>query len=91
MLFAPTLFYFVGQMLDDYIWTPMIQGKSTGLDTPVILFASIAGGALFGVFGLLIAIPLAACAKILIQEIFWPRFKDWAEGRSADPLPIDEA
>lgn len=91
MLFAPTLFYFVGQMLDDYIWTPMIQGKSTGLDTPVILFASIAGGALFGVFGLLIAIPLAACAKILIQEIFWPRFKDWAEGRSADPLPINEA
>jgi predicted PurR-regulated permease PerM len=86
---APTLFYFMGQALDDYIWTPLIQGKSTGMDTPTILFASLAGGALFGVFGLLIAIPIAACIKILIQEVFWPRFKDWAEGRSADPLPID--
>ncbi|MEQ8850559.1 MAG: AI-2E family transporter [Phycisphaerales bacterium] len=86
---APTVFYFIGQALDDYVWTPMIQGKQTGLDTPMILFASLAGGAIFGVFGLLIAIPIAACVKIIIQELLWPRFKDWAEGRAADPLPID--
>lgn len=86
---APVAMYFIGQALDDYVLTPKIQGKSTGMDTPTILFASLAGGALFGVFGLLIAIPLAACTKILIQEIFWPRFNDWAEGRAADPLPID--
>ncbi len=86
---APTGIYFLGQALDDYVWTPIIQGKSTGMDTPTILFASLAGGALFGVFGLLIAIPIAACVKILIQEIFWPRFKEWAEGRADDPLPIE--
>lgn len=89
VLGAPTALYFIGQSLDDYVWTPLIQGKQTGLDTPVILFASLAGGAVFGVFGLLIAIPIAACIKILIQEIVWPKFKDWAEGRAADPLPID--
>lgn len=86
---APVVLYFLGQALDDYVWTPIIQGKSTGMDTPTILFASLAGGALFGVFGLLIAIPIAACVKILIQEVFWPKFKDWAEGRASDPLPID--
>jgi predicted PurR-regulated permease PerM len=86
---APTGLYFLGQSLDDYVWTPLIQGKSTGMDTPTILFASLAGGALFGVFGLLIAIPIAACVKILIQEVFWPRFKEWAEGRADDPLPIE--
>jgi len=89
VLGAPTVLYFLGQALDDYVWTPLIQGKSTGMDTPTILFASLAGGALFGIFGLLIAIPIAACVKILIQEVFWPKFKDWAEGRAADPLPID--
>lgn len=89
VLGAPVAVYFIGQALDDYVWTPMIQGKETGMDTPTILFASLAGGALFGVFGLLIAIPLAACAKILIQELFWPKFKEWAEGRRADALPID--
>ncbi len=81
--------YFVGQALDDYIFTPLIQGKSTNMDTPTILFASLAGGALFGVFGLLIAIPIAACLKILAQEVFWPRFKAWADGRAEDPLPIE--
>lgn len=86
---APTALYFLGQALDDYVWTPLIQGKSTGMDTPTILFASIAGGALFGVFGLLIAIPIAACVKILIQEILWPEFKKWAEGRAEDPLPLE--
>lgn len=86
---APVGVYFVGQALDDYIFTPLIQGKSTNMDTPTILFASLAGGALFGVFGLLIAIPIAACLKILVQEIFWPRFKAWADGRAEDPLPIE--
>lgn len=86
---APTAFYFTGQALDDYVWTPLIQGKNTGMDTPTVLFATLAGGALFGVFGLLIAIPIAACLKILTQEVFWPRFKAWAEGRADDPLPIE--
>jgi predicted PurR-regulated permease PerM len=85
----PILVYLIGQWIDDYVLTPIIQGKNTGLDTPVILFASLAGGALFGVFGLLIAIPIAACVKILIAEVFWPKFKAWAEGRAADPLPIE--
>ncbi|RMH10121.1 MAG: AI-2E family transporter [Planctomycetota bacterium] len=88
VILAPTGFYFVAQALDDYVWTPMIQGKETGMSTPMILFASLAGGALFGVFGLLIAIPIAACLKILIQEVAWPRFKAWAEGRADDFLPI---
>lgn len=88
ILGAPTAFYFLAQALDDYVWTPWIQGKSTDMSTPMILFASLAGGVLFGVFGLLIAIPIAACVKIVIQEVFWPRFKDWAEGRAEDFLPL---
>ncbi|MEZ6241863.1 MAG: AI-2E family transporter [Phycisphaerales bacterium] len=91
VLGAPTAFYFFAQALDDYIWTPMIQGKETGMSTPAILFASLAGGVLFGVFGLLIAIPIAACLKILIQEVFWPKFRAWAEGEAKDFLPIDGA
>lgn len=86
---APVAVYFIGQAIDDYVLTPVIQGKSTNMDTPTILFASLAGGALFGFFGLLIAIPIAACLKIVIVELLWPRFKDWTEGRTKDPLPIE--
>jgi predicted PurR-regulated permease PerM len=85
---GPILVSAVSQVLDDYILTPAIQGKGTGMDVPSIVFASIAGGALAGVYGLLLAIPVAACLKILLREVIWPRFHAWAEGRSSDPLPI---
>lgn len=88
ILVAPVVVYFAGQALDDYVWTPAIQGKATDMDTPTILFASIAGGTLMGMYGLLLAIPVAACLKILIREIFWPRFKAWSEGKEKDFLPF---
>lgn len=89
VIVAPLGLYQIGQVLDDYVLTPLIQGKSTDLNTPTILFASIAGGLLLGFFGMLVAIPLAACAKILFDQIFWPRFKAWAAGTEKDFLPVD--
>lgn len=78
----------IAQLLDDYVLTPRIQGKTTNMDTPTILFASIAGGALAGIYGLLVAIPVAACIKIVLREVFWPRFRKWAQGKEPDFLPI---
>jgi predicted PurR-regulated permease PerM len=88
IIFAPTVVYMIAQAMDDYVLTPAIQGKNTGMDTPSILFASLAGGTLAGVYGLLLAIPIAACIKILLREVFWPRFDAWAKGRARDFLPI---
>ncbi|MCC6660453.1 MAG: AI-2E family transporter [Phycisphaerales bacterium] len=88
IVLAPIAVYVVGQLADDYVLSPIIQGRTTGLEAPMILFASIAGGALGGVYGLLLAIPVAACLKILLNEVFWPRVKAWAEGREKDILPI---
>lgn len=80
----------VSQVLDDYVLTPRIQGKATNMDTPTILFASIAGGSLASFYGLLLAIPIAACIKILLKEVFWPRVRDWATGKADDVLPISK-
>lgn len=89
VLGVPLVVYFIGQALDDYLLTPVIQGKSTNMDTPTILFATLAGAALFGVFGMLIAIPIAACVKILVVEVVWPRVRAWLDGRARDPLPFE--
>jgi len=89
ILLAPLVWYQIAQMLDDYVLTPLIQGKSTDLDTPAILFASIGGGILLGFFGLLVAIPLAACAKILFKELVLPRYEAWTHGQAQDFLPLD--
>ena len=88
VLIAPVVVYNLGQALDDYVWTPMIQGKELDMDIPTILFATFAGGALLGIYGLLLAIPLAACVKILMREVVWPRFRAWAAGAESDPLPL---
>jgi len=87
---GPLVVLAITQVLDDYILTPLIQGKATNMDVPTILFASIAGGALAGFYGVLVAIPVAACLKILLKEVFWPRFRAWSEGRAPDVLPIKE-
>lgn len=87
---APIGVYALGQALDDYVLTPTIQGKSTNMDVPTILFATIAGGSLAGIYGMLLAIPVAACVKILLTDAVWPRVKDWKEGKAADPLPFGD-
>jgi predicted PurR-regulated permease PerM len=84
---GPLLVLGIAQFLDDWILTPMIQGKATNMDVPTVLFASIAGGSLAGIYGLLVAIPVAACIKILLEEVLWPRVREWIQGRAKDPLP----
>ena len=86
----PGLVYMICQFSDDYALTPFIAGKATNLDPVSIVVAILAGGTLAGLYGMLIAIPVAACIKILIQEIFMPRIRDWIDGRVDDPLPIEE-
>lgn len=85
---GPLLVHGISQLLDDYVLTPTIQGRNTGMDTPTILFASLAGAVLAGFYGLLVAIPVAACIRILLIQVVWPRFKEWAAGKTRDPLPI---
>ncbi|TVS06951.1 MAG: AI-2E family transporter [Phycisphaerales bacterium] len=85
---GPYVIWQIAQVGDDYFLTPVIQGKSVNMDTPTILFAVLAGGALAGFYGVLVAIPVAACLKILVREVFWPRFERWAKGEEKDFLPI---
>jgi len=88
ILLWPSLVYFLGQALEGYILTPLIQGKTTNLDAATIVAAVLAGTSVAGAYGALLAIPVAACIKIVIAEVIWPHTQDWLEGRTEDPLPI---
>ncbi len=57
--------FLVGQLLEVNVITPRIMGKSVGLHPLWILFALLAGGALFGVIGMLLAVPVAAVIGVL--------------------------
>jgi predicted PurR-regulated permease PerM len=85
----PTLVFGFVQVLEGYVLTPMIAGKATNLDPVTILVVVLAGGSIMGVYGMLLAIPVAACLKILCTDVLLPKIRAWTEGRAQDPLPID--
>jgi predicted PurR-regulated permease PerM len=88
VLVFPLLVNVIAQVVEDYVLNPMIQGKATNLHPATILLACIAGGALAGLYGMILAIPVTACLKILTAEVLLPRFRQWVAGRKQDPLPL---
>ena len=59
--------FVVGQMLESYVLTPRIVGDKIGLHPMAVIFAIMAGGQLFGFLGMLIALPVAAVANVLLR------------------------
>src|SRR4030067_1972230 len=59
--------YFFVRMLEDYFVIPHVMGKVTDLHPLIILFAVIAGGHLWGILGLVLAVPIAGAIKILLN------------------------
>ncbi|MHC4101837.1 MAG: AI-2E family transporter, partial [Planctomycetota bacterium] len=85
----PTLIFGVVQFIEGYVLTPMIAGKATNLDPVTILVVVLAGGSIMGIYGMLLAIPVAACLKILCTDVLLPKVRAWTAGEAEDPLPID--
>src|SRR5690606_40586911 len=57
----------VGQLIESYWLTPKMVGDRIGLHPVAVIFAVMAGGALFGFLGMLIALPCAAIANVLLR------------------------
>ena len=56
-----------GQVIEGYALTPRLVGDRVGLHPVWILFALLAGGALFGFTGVMLAIPVAAVIGVLVR------------------------
>lgn len=61
--------YLVVQLLGDNFITPRIMGQNVGLSPLVVLLALVISGQLFGLLGLLLAIPMTAVAKVLLKNL----------------------
>jgi len=69
------IFTVVIQTVDGYIIKPKLFGNSLGVSSLWILIAIICGGKLFGVLGVLLAIPFAAIVQYFLEEILFPKSK----------------
>lgn len=66
-------FFVVFRLAEDYLLVPRIIGRVVEVPALVTVIAVLVGAALLGVFGALIAIPLAAALQLIAQEVLFPR------------------
>ncbi|HEX2885584.1 AI-2E family transporter [Vineibacter terrae] len=57
----------VGQFLEGNVLAPKLVGDSIGIHPVWLMFALLAGGTLFGFVGLLLSVPVAAVAGVLVR------------------------
>ena len=62
--------YFVLRHAEDYFVVPQVMGKITKLPPFIIFLAVIAGGHLWGIMGLILAVPIAAIIRLLLEFFF---------------------
>ena len=58
-----------GQALDAMLITPTLVGERIGLHPVAVIFAVLAGGQLFGFFGVLLALPAAAVILVWLRHV----------------------
>ncbi|MGM0594793.1 MAG: AI-2E family transporter [Pseudomonadota bacterium] len=57
----------VGQMAEGMLLTPLLVGDKIGMHPVAVIFAVLAGGQLFGFFGILLALPVAAVVMVMLR------------------------
>jgi predicted PurR-regulated permease PerM len=70
---ATIVFFIVFRFVEDYLLVPRIIGRAIKVPALITVVAVLIGGALLGIVGALVAIPIAAALQLLTQEVLYPR------------------
>ncbi|QRG86318.1 AI-2E family transporter [Bulleidia sp. zg-1006] len=70
------LFIFILQQVDGNIIGPRILGSAVGLPSIWVMFSIIAGGAMFGIVGMIIGVPLFSVIYVLLRNKTTERLKE---------------
>src|SRR5436853_3550616 len=63
--------------IEEYVDTPLIMGRSFDLNGTTVLIACLFWGFLWGLVGLVLAMPITVCMKLVFQTV--PDLNRWAE------------
>jgi predicted PurR-regulated permease PerM len=69
---ATLAFYIAFRLTEDYLLVPKIVGRVVQVPATLTLVAVLIGGVALGIVGALIAIPVAASVRIVLQETVFP-------------------
>ena len=80
------LVFVAAQMVEGYLLTPKFVGERIGLHPVAVIFAIMAGGQLYGFFGVLLALPVAAVVMVVIRHALnHYRGSHWYSGPLREP------
>jgi len=66
--------YLIVQALEGFLITPRIMGDRLQLHPMLIIIGLIIGGSLFGILGIVLALPVMALLKVLLEVLLEPYF-----------------
>jgi predicted PurR-regulated permease PerM len=75
------IFAIAYQQFENYVVQPRIQSHAVALDPFLVVVAALFGGALLGILGAILAIPVAATIQVAVRE-----FRDYRR-EVASPAP----
>ena len=74
----------LAQQIDNHFITPQVMQRAVQLHPAAVILALLAGGTLGGIFGLLMAVPIAAVLKIVCGHV-------WRVHILGEPVEVAEA
>ena len=67
----------------DQLVGPFVLGKAGRVHPTLVIFCFLAGGALFGVIGVILAVPVALSVKVALATIYGESLRDEKTLKSA--------
>ena len=77
---AVAIMYTVLRHAEDYFVIPLVIGRIVRLHPALVIFALLSGGAVFGLIGVILAVPVAATLRLVLIYVS-------AKLRDEDPFP----
>ena len=66
------IYYLIYMQIEAYFLSPRIMNKAVAVPGALVVIAAFGGGALGGILGALVAIPVAASIIIIVQKVVFP-------------------
>lgn len=67
------VFYLIYMQVEAYIISPRIMSRAVQVPGAVVVIGALAGGAILGILGALVAIPVAASIMLILRQVVIPR------------------
>lgn len=66
------IYYLIYMQIEAYVISPRIMSRAVAVPGAIVVIAAVGGGALGGILGALVAIPVAASIIIIVQKVLFP-------------------